>query len=109
MQNLVGNARKFTQPGGRIDVSVRRAAGEAVVSVEDSGPGFGDADTSALFDRWHQTKTGRDKGGTGLGLAIARAIVEAHGGCIGAGARVDGARGARFWFTLPLASAAATG
>ena len=107
MQNLVGNALKFTPAGGRIDVSVRHAAGEAVVSVEDSGPGFGDADTSALFDRWHQTKTGRDKGGTGLGLAIARAIVEAHGGRIGAGPRTDGERGARFWFTLPLAPAAA--
>ena len=107
MQNLVGNALKFTPSGGRIDVSVRAAGGEAVVTVEDSGPGFGDADTSALFDRWAQTKTGRAKGGTGLGLAIARAIVEAHGGRIGAGARTDGERGARFWFTLPLSPAAA--
>ncbi|HEY2745899.1 MAG TPA: hybrid sensor histidine kinase/response regulator [Polyangia bacterium] len=109
MQNLVGNALKFTPPGGRIDVGVGRAAGEAVVTVEDSGPGFGDADTGALFDRWHQTKAGRAVGGSGLGLAIARAIVEAHGGCIGAGARSDGQRGARFWFTLPLAAAAALG
>ena len=107
MQNLVGNALKFTPAGGRIDVSVRRAAGEAVVTVEDSGPGFGDANTAALFDRWHQTKAGRAVGGSGLGLAIARAIVEAHGGRIGAGARTDGARGARFWFTLPLPAAAA--
>jgi signal transduction histidine kinase len=109
IQNLVGNALKFTPQGGRIDVSVRRAAGEAVVTVEDSGPGFGDADTGALFDRWHQTKAGRAVGGSGLGLAIARAIVEAHGGCIGAGARTDGQRGARFWFTLPLTAAAALG
>ena len=107
MQNLVGNALKFTPPGGRIDVSVRHAGGEAVVTVEDSGPGFGDADVGELFDRWHQTKAGRAKGGTGLGLAIARAIVEAHGGRIGAGARLDGERGARFWFTLPLCPAAA--
>ncbi len=109
MQNLVGNALKFTPQGGRIEVGVRRAGGEAVVTVEDSGPGFGDADTAALFDRWHQTKAGRAVGGSGLGLAIARAIVEAHGGCIGAGTRADGQRGARFWFTLPLAAAAATG
>ncbi len=102
MQNLVGNALKFTPPGGRIDVSVRRAGCDAVVAVEDSGPGFGDADTRELFDRWHQTKSGRAKGGSGLGLAIARAIVEAHGGHIGAGTRSDGKRGARFWFTLPL-------
>jgi signal transduction histidine kinase len=107
VQNLVGNALKFTPTGGRIDVCVRRALGEAVVTVEDSGPGFGDADTRALFDRWHQTKSGRAVGGSGLGLAIARAIVEAHGGRIGAGTRADGERGARFWFTLPLAPAAA--
>ncbi|HEX9103581.1 MAG TPA: HAMP domain-containing sensor histidine kinase, partial [Polyangia bacterium] len=106
MQNLVGNALKFTPTGGRIDVAVRRAGGEAVVSVEDSGPGFGDIDTRELFDRWHQTHLGRAKGGSGLGLAIARAIVEAHGGRIGAGARLDAERGARFWFTLPLPHAA---
>jgi signal transduction histidine kinase len=109
LQNLIGNALKFTPPGGHIDLGVRRMANEAVVTVEDSGPGFGDIDASRLFDRWHQTADGRAKGGSGLGLAIARAIVEAHGGRIGAGARSDGERGARFWFTLPLAALAAHG
>jgi two-component system sensor histidine kinase/response regulator len=107
LQNLVGNALKFTPAGGRIDVGVRHSAGEAIVTVEDSGPGFGEAAPDELFGRWHQTRAGREKGGSGLGLAIARAIVEAHGGRIGAGARSDGAHGARFWFTLPLAPAAA--
>jgi signal transduction histidine kinase len=107
VQNLVGNALKFTPAGGRINVSVRRAAGEAVVAVEDTGPGFGDDDVAKLFDRWHQTRAGRERGGSGLGLAIARAIVEAHGGRIGAGHRADGQRGARFWFTLPLGIALA--
>ncbi len=107
VQNLVGNALKFTPAGGRIDVSVRRAGHEAVVAVEDTGPGFGDADVAQLFDRWHQTRAGRERGGSGLGLAIARAIVEAHGGRIGAGHRTDGKRGARFWFTLPLGVALA--
>ncbi len=107
LQNLVGNALKFTPAGGRIDVSVRGGGGEVIVAVEDSGPGLSDADPGELFDRWHQTKAGRARGGTGLGLAIARAIVEAHGGRIGAGARADGERGARFWFTLPLPPVAA--
>jgi signal transduction histidine kinase len=107
VQNLVGNALKFTPAGGRIDVSVRRAGNEAVVAVEDTGPGFGDADVAQLFDRWHQTRAGRERGGSGLGLAIARAIVEAHGGRIGAGHRTDGKRGARLWFTLPLGIALA--
>jgi signal transduction histidine kinase len=107
LQNLIGNALKFTPAGGRIEVGVRRMGNEAVVAVEDSGPGFGDGDTSKLFDRWQQTNAGRAKGGSGLGLAIARAIVEAHGGRIGAGNRGDGDRGARFWFTLPLAATSA--
>lgn len=106
VQNLVANALKFTPPGGRIAVRVRRAGGEAAVSVEDTGPGLGDADVAALFDRWHQARAGRERGGSGLGLAIARAIVEAHGGRIGAGGRSDGGRGARFWFTLPLIGSA---
>ncbi|MDB4967949.1 MAG: response regulator receiver sensor signal transduction histidine kinase [Myxococcales bacterium] len=107
VQNLVGNALKFTPANGRIDVTVRHVANEVVVAVEDTGPGFGDANVTELFDRWHQTKSGRAKGGSGLGLAIARAIVEAHGGRIGAGPRVDSERGARFWFTLPLPPVAA--
>jgi signal transduction histidine kinase len=111
MQNLIGNALKFTPAGGRIDVSVRAGGAEAVIAVEDTGPGLGDAaSVDELFERWRQTKNGRAQGGSGLGLAIARAIVEAHGGRIGAGARPDGRRGARFWFTLPFAAAtAATG
>jgi signal transduction histidine kinase len=109
LQNLVGNALKFTPPHGRIDVRVRPAGGEALVAVEDTGPGIGDEDAAQLFDRWHQAHAGRERGGSGLGLAIARAIVEAHGGHIGAGARSDGQRGARFWFTLPLPAAAASG
>lgn len=107
VQNLVGNALKFTPPGGQIGVRVVRAGAEAVVSVEDTGPGFGEGTSvEKLFDRWQQTKSGRERGGSGLGLAIARAIVEAHGGRIGAGKRSDGARGARFWFALPLGNGA---
>ena len=49
------------------------------------GPASATPTPARSFNRWHQTKTGRDRGGTGLGLAIARAIVEAHGGRIGAG------------------------
>jgi signal transduction histidine kinase len=109
LQNLIGNALKFTPPGGRIELGVRRMGNEAVIAVEDSGPGFGEGEERKLFDRWHQSSAGRAKGGSGLGLAIARAIVEAHGGRIGAGGRSDGNRGARLWFTLPLAAAAANG
>jgi signal transduction histidine kinase len=109
VQNLVGNALKFTPAGGEIAVSVRQADNEALVAVEDTGPGLDGEDPAALFERWHQNAAGRRAGGSGLGLAIARAIVEAHGGRIGAGPRCDGARGARFWFTMPLVALSAVG
>jgi len=107
MQNLIGNALKFTPVGGRIDVQALRVADEVLVSVEDTGQGLPPAEAERVFDKWQQTRAGRARGGTGLGLAIARAIVEAHGGRIGAGARSDGGRGARFWFVLPAKGAPA--
>lgn len=105
LQNLIGNALKFTPGGGRIDVQAVLTGDEVMVSVEDSGQGLPPNEAERVFDKWQQTKAGRAKGGSGLGLAIARAIVEAHGGRIGAGPRSDGARGARFWFVLPASRA----
>jgi signal transduction histidine kinase len=102
LQNLLGNALKFTPAGGRIEVRTVSTGTEVLVAVEDSGCGLNPGDAAKVFDKWQQTHVGRSRGGTGLGLAIARAIVEAHGGRIGAGNRLDGAHGARFWFVLPL-------
>jgi signal transduction histidine kinase len=101
LQNLVGNALKFTPHGGRIDVRVLWTGSEISIAVEDTGCGIPPGDAARVFDKWEQTRVGRAKGGSGLGLAIARAIIEAHGGRIGAGPRTDGQRGARFWFVLP--------
>jgi two-component system, sensor histidine kinase and response regulator len=108
LQNLLGNALKCTPHGGRIEVRTVSTGTEVLVSVEDSGCGLQPGDAAKVFDKWQQTKTGRARGGSGLGLAIARAIVEAHGGRIGAGDRLDGGRGARFWFVLPLIHASLT-
>jgi signal transduction histidine kinase len=104
VQNLLGNALKFTPAGGAIEVGTRSAGSEVTVTVEDSGCGLGPGDAAWVFEKWQQSRAGRSHGGSGLGLAIARAIVEAHGGRIGAGQRLDGGRGARFWFALPLAA-----
>jgi signal transduction histidine kinase len=101
LQNLLGNALKFTPAGGRIEITLARAGGQIVIAVEDSGCGLQPGDADTVFDKWRQTRAGRARGGSGLGLAIARAIVEAHGGRISAGNRLDGSRGARFWFALP--------
>jgi signal transduction histidine kinase len=104
LQNLVGNAIKFTPKGGSIDVTaVHDAAARAVVaSVGDDGPGVPPALQPSLF---HEFVTGADRErGTGLGLAFCRLAVEAHGGRIRV--RSEPGHGATFSFTLPTASGA---
>jgi signal transduction histidine kinase len=71
----------------------------------DDGPGIPAGDVERVFDRLYQADLGRDRssGTSGLGLAIGRAIVEAHGGRVGAANRPEG--GARFWLEIPAAVA----
>ncbi len=99
--NLADNALRFTPAGGVVEIAAEPGAGEVVVSVSDNGPGVSREALEHIFD-WYWHSAGSEKGGTGLGLAIARGIVEAHDGRIRAENRDGG--GARFSFTLPLAS-----
>jgi PAS domain S-box-containing protein len=100
LNNLIGNAIKFTESGGSIHIGVETGVGEVRISVTDSGPGISDADLPHVFDRF-TTASKSARRGTGLGLSIAKAIVEAHGGRIWAESRVG--VGSTFYFTLPLA------
>ena len=102
LDNLVGNAVKFSQPGARIQVALSVAQGSANVAVIDRGPGLSEADLRDLFTpfrRGSARATGGERS-TGLGLVIARKIVEGHGGAL----RVDSAlgQGATFAFSLPV-------
>ena len=101
--NLLNNAAKFTPPGGRVSVSLRRAADSAVLEVADTGLGI-DAETRArLFEPFAQADRSLDRspGGLGLGLALVKGMIELHGGAVSA--HSDGAgRGARFTVKLPL-------
>jgi signal transduction histidine kinase len=99
LSNLLGNAIKFTPPGGAITLSAEHGEGEVAVAVRDTGPGIPDDELPHIFDRYWHTSRGR-RGGAGLGLAIATGIVEAHGGRLRAESE-DG-EGACFRFTLPL-------
>ncbi len=106
LSNLVGNAVKFTPPGGAVDV--RYAADDAglTATVADTGPGIAADDLPHLFAAfWRGDRRelrGRDaRRGAGLGLWIARAIVEAHGGELRVESRPG--RGTAFHFTLPFA------
>jgi signal transduction histidine kinase len=96
--NLLGNALKFTEPGGVVTVAACADAEEVRVSVSDTGQGIPEADIPNLFDRYWQARSAR-RAGAGLGLAIARGIVEAHGGRIVAESVLG--EGTTFTFTLP--------
>jgi two-component system, NtrC family, sensor histidine kinase GlrK len=100
VDNLVGNAVKFTPRGGAITVAARGNGVDAVIDVIDSGPGVPAEEREAIFDSFFRGRakaSGRIEG-TGLGLAIAREFAEAHGGRISV---VACSSGAHFRVTLP--------
>jgi PAS domain S-box-containing protein len=99
-ENLIGNAAKFTPPGGRITIGARPRAGEVLFWVADAGAGISADDLPHLFDRFWQARKA-DRRGAGLGLAIAKGIVEAHGGRIWVESTPGW--GSTFYFTVPLA------
>jgi signal transduction histidine kinase len=96
--NLLANALKFTEAGGRIVLSAELSDGEIVFRVADTGPGIDPVDQPYLFDRFWQARNG-DRRGAGLGLAIAKGIIDAHGGRIWVESAVG--VGTTFSFTLP--------
>lgn len=95
--NLIGNAVKFTQAGGKVRISACTRDDEIEIAVEDTGRGIADEDLPHVFDRFWHTHGGA--AGTGLGLAIAKGIVEAHGGHIHVTSAVG--VGSRFFILLP--------
>ena len=99
LANLIGNSLKHAR-GTPIELKVERKDRDAMIVVQDRGPGIPPTELPHVFDRYWSGRT--RKGGAGLGLAIAKGIVSAHGGRIA----VDSLQGegARFFFTLPLAS-----
>jgi len=101
VDNLLGNAIKFTPAGGEIRVLARQQGTAAAIDVLDSGPGVPVEEREAIFEAFFRGRAGAfaRADGTGLGLAIAREFTEAHGGRIEV---VPGTRGGHFRVTLPL-------
>lgn len=114
LNELVGNALKFSGPNTTIRLMAQPAAvnAEGVKAVcfivEDQGRGIAPEKLHRIFDRFQQgdASDSRDMGGTGLGLALCRSIVEQHGGNIWA--ESEEGKGSRFLFTLPAAGAGQT-
>lgn len=103
LSNLVGNAVKHTPPGGTVTVDWAAGSDGLAVDVSDDGPGIAANELPHIFTAFWQARE-HDRRGVGLGLWIARAIVEAHGGRIGATSPAG--RGATFHFTIPAPVAA---
>ncbi|MGK7311655.1 MAG: ATP-binding protein [Candidatus Longimicrobiales bacterium M2_2A_002] len=101
--NFMGNALKFTPPGGTITVGAEPAGEHVRFWVRDTGPGMAEEDLPHVFDRFWQARQ-QGSHGVGLGLAIARGLTEAHGGEVRVESRPG--EGCTFYFDLPADGAA---
>ena len=102
-RNLLENAARYTDRGGRVCVAVRREASRVAIDFDDSAPGVPDEALAHLFERFYRVDGSRNRanGGAGLGLAICRSVAAAHGGEIAASPSPLG--GLRVSVTLPVA------
>jgi len=100
VENLVGNALKYTPPGGRVRVGLQEADRTLYLVVTDTGRGIPESALPYVFDRFYRVDEDRETAGSGLGLAIAKSIAEAHGGTISV--RSQRGKGSVFAIALPL-------
>jgi signal transduction histidine kinase/CHASE2 domain-containing sensor protein len=98
IDNLVGNAIKYTRPGDRIEVEVRRDHDRAILTVRDHGPGIPEESIERIFDRFYRVP-GTGSSGAGLGLALVKEVVDWHEGCISIDSKPD--VGSAFSVDLP--------
>jgi signal transduction histidine kinase len=100
--NLLINAAKYTPNGGNITLTLERGAGQAIVSVEDSGIGIAAGQLSRVFEMFVRLESARKavEDGSGIGLAVVRDLVETHGGTVTASSAGLG-RGSEFVVALP--------
>jgi two-component system, OmpR family, sensor histidine kinase BaeS len=102
VDNLLSNALRYTNPGGRVTLRVVEGPSESMVEVADTGIGIPPDQLPRVFDRFWRAEKSRSRatGGSGLGLALVRELVEAHGGRVEVQSLVD--RGSRFRVYLPV-------
>jgi signal transduction histidine kinase len=107
LANILNNSAKFTEPGGRIDLEVRRDGPYVVIAITDSGAGIAPEVLPNVFELFTQfdRPLDRSSSGLGIGLALVRRLVEMHGGTVAAESEGLG-RGTRVTVTLPVVQAA---
>lgn len=101
LTNLLGNALKFTPPGGRVLLAARSADGMVEVRVQDTGAGIAPEHLPHVFERFYKADRSRSSEGVGLGLALVKHLVLAHKGQVWAESQLG--KGSTFFFTLPSA------
>jgi PAS domain S-box-containing protein len=105
LSNLLTNAAKYTDPGGSIEVGVRRDAGGLGISVRDTGIGLSAAAIPRVFEMFSQMESAleRSQGGLGIGLALVRGLIALHGGTVSAHSEGQG-KGSTFTIHLPAST-----
>ena len=103
IDNLLSNALRYTDEGGKVSVKLSCEAKNIVISVSDTGIGISEKDLPNIFERFYRADESRTRvtGGSGVGLAIVKATVDAHGGTIS----VNSVKGEGSCFTITLPSA----
>jgi two-component system NtrC family sensor kinase len=100
MDNVVGNAIKYSYPNGEINVSIHSEDNQMILQVTDAGPGIPVSDQPRIFDKFYRGSNIMEVEGSGLGLAIVKTIVESHQGRIWVES-VEG-KGSSFFIVLPI-------
>lgn len=111
LENLVSNAIKFTDAGGKVDIAVHLCEGDQsiIIVVSDNGIGIAAAEVDHIFERFTQLEESRTRGynGSGLGLSVVKDIVERHEGSVWVESEVG--RGSSFFMELPIHATRAEG
>ncbi len=103
VDNLIGNAFKYSPPGGTVELAVARQGDEILVSVRDEGTGVAEAERESIFEKYYQVGDERRPGqrsGVGIGLAFCQHVVDLHRGRIWVESGIE--KGSVFTFALPL-------
>ena len=100
LENLVGNAIRYTEEKGRITMDARVQAGQLLLSITDTGIGIPSDDLSRIYDPFYRGTNSRREQGFGLGLATVKSIIESHGWSISVASKVGA--GTTFTIRMPL-------
>ncbi len=107
LENLVGNAIRYTAPNGKITLDTHAENGDAVLSITDTGIGIPEEDLPRIYDPFYRGTNSRREQGFGLGLATVKSIIESHGWSITVSSRVGS--GTAFTIRMPLSQRARAG